>query len=328
MPRIPDVLYLAPTGKPDLWRNSTDGSAPQQLTFTGGGVYDYGVSDDGTRIAYSARNHKGGLDIWEIGRDGNTPRLLLPCQVDWCFDTAYSPDGRLIAYSRRQIMSMLSATPSNPRIWLLDTVSLSTEVLLNNPNIEGIEADWSPDGIFLSYFDGKSMGIQVTELATRQHFFFPAATGVNGSWSSDSRLILYADTEDSELGPVGSLKMAEIQSRVVSKFSSEENEQLEYGAPEWSPDGQVVAVSLWQVQGSAGKQIYIFSKDGVKRAIVTQDQLLSNTSYHWSPAGDQLVFQRFALGSSDNKPWVVVWNWENGSLATVAEDAFQPEWLP
>jgi len=325
--RGPEILFLSPTDKPDLWRSSGPGAALRQITFTGGAIYDYGAAWDGTRIAYSARNDQGGLDLWEIGRDGGPPRRLLSCQVDWCFNPAYSPDGRYIAYSR-QTMSALSAATRGPRIWLMLTETLSTEILLSDPVIEGIDAAWSPDGKFLAFYDEKSQGIRVTSLATRRDFLLPAAMGYNGSWSPDSQQIIFTDEVNTELGPFGQVYFAGVASQGLISILDMDEEQTEYSKPEWSPKGTEVAIAAWLVQGSAGKQIWIMNVDGSQRLPVTQDQVITNSSYHWSPAGDRLVFQRLELGSSDHRPWVTVWERETGSLKRIADDAFQPQWLP
>lgn len=135
--RQPEVLYLASTEKPDLWKKSIKGGLAVQITFTGGRVYDFGISRDGNQIAYSAWNDEGGLDLWEIGREGGSSSLLLPCQADWCFSPAFSPDGSQLAYSRRPILSAASTAPGNPRAWILNIKTLSTDLLFADPNIGG-----------------------------------------------------------------------------------------------------------------------------------------------------------------------------------------------
>lgn len=326
--REPEVLYLAPTNKPDLWKVSLNGGLAVQLTFTGGRVYDFGVSLDGNRITYSVWNDQGGLDLWEIDRDGGAPRLLLPCQADWCFSPAYSPDGSLVAYSRRPILSSASPTPGNPRVWILNTDVRSTDLLSTDPQIGGVESSWSPDGHFLSFFDDRLLGIWVIDLETSQKFFLQANTGFNGSWSPDSTKIVFTNSEEINTERFGSIQIVDVRSQKNLETLGAGLEPIEYSTPEWSPNAKEVAVALRKYQGNASKQILILGIDGRQQLAVTQDQRITNASFHWSPSGDQLVFQRLEIGSSENRPWVEVWSRGGGDPAILAEDAFRPCWLP
>ncbi|MBE0699690.1 MAG: PD40 domain-containing protein, partial [Anaerolineaceae bacterium] len=326
--RQPDVLFLAPSDKPDLWRIQMGGDSPIQLTFSGGGVYDYSPALDGNHIAYSARNEQGGLDLWEIIRDGGAPHLLLPCQTDWCSSPVYSPDGLQIAYTRRQATSGVGVMPGNPRIWMLDTRSRVTDFLYIDPNVGGTEPIWSPDGRFLAFYDQRALGIRVLEVETHKDFVLPAKTGFNGSWSPDSQQILFSDTAELDSGPYGRVYVVDVDTQRIHAALGDEAAPVEYSTPEWAPDGSGVAVALRLVNGSPSKQIWFMQVDGTHRQAITEDQQITNAVYHWSPSGDRLVFQRLETGSSDHRPIVAVWLRADGQLNILAQDAFQPRWLP
>lgn len=326
--RSPEILYLSPVEKPELWRALPDGSSSVQITSNGLGLYDYSPSVDGNSIAYSAKNEQGGLDLWEIDRGGGMRRMLIPCQTDWCSNPAYSPDGRQLAYTRRQATSMVGGAPGNPKIWMLDLQTLATDLLYIDPNVAGTAPSWSPDGKFLSFFDERASGIRVLDGETKQDFILPATTGFNGSWAPDSRKILFTDTTETEAGPYGRVYLVDIETKAIQTALGEGGALEEYSAPEWAPFGDWVAVGSRLIKSGASKQIWVMQVDGSQRKAVTEEQQINNAAYQWSPVGDQLVFQRLELTSSDQQPFIVLWSRADGRLSSVAQNAFNPRWLP
>ena len=71
-----------------------------QLTNTSGRVFDFNVSPDGERIAFSSYDDQGGISLWTVDRSGNA-QILLDCGEDWCINPDFSPDGSKLAYVRR-----------------------------------------------------------------------------------------------------------------------------------------------------------------------------------------------------------------------------------
>ena len=68
--------------------------------------------------------------------------------------------------------------------------------------------------------------------------------------------------------------------------------------------------------------------EGAAATAVTSDHNLSHGAYRWSPDGEQVVYQRFALEMTDAVPQVWVWDRESGELRLLVEDAALPQWLP
>ncbi len=126
----------------------------------------------------------------------------------------------------------------------------------------------------------------------------------------------------------GRIHIVDVRSQKSLITLGEGLDPIEYSTPEWSPNGREVAVALHMYQGNASRQIWVMGTDGSQQLAVTQDQRITNASFQWSPSGDQLVFQRLEIGSSDNRPWVEVWGRVGGESIILAEDAFQPRWLP
>jgi len=81
------ILYLSPASDiPELWRAPLPGEpgAPEQITQTGGRVFDYSVAPDGSQIIYSQINNQSGIDLWLMGSAGGAPQLQLLCGQDRC----------------------------------------------------------------------------------------------------------------------------------------------------------------------------------------------------------------------------------------------------
>lgn len=325
--REPAVLYLANSQAPELWIVSINGETPRQLTSTGGKVFDYQVSRDGNQIVYAAQNEQNGLDLWEIDRQGNQARLLLPCQADWCINPAYSPDGEKIAYSRRQT-NQEGFEPGVPRVWIFDRATGSTDPLYTDANIGGFNPVWSPDGTRLAFFDGLNLGVRILELSSKADFLLESQSGMVGEWSPDGRQFLYLDYQSGEAMPHVIVNRVDVQTRQVQPLLGGEADPLDYSVPVWSPDGRDLAVALRSLSGSPSKQLWIISLKDLQRQSITSDQLFTHASYHWSPDAQMLVFQRLELGASASRPQVAVWMRSSGRIMPLAEDSFQPRWLP
>lgn len=325
--RDPSVLYLANSQAPELWVNSAQGGAPRQLTATGGKVFDYNVSRDGSKIIYSVQNELKGFDLWEMDRQGDQARLLLACAADWCINPAYSPGGGKIAYSRRRA-SQEDFEPGVPSIWIFDPAADSTDPLYTDANIGGFTPVWSPDGQFLAFFDGLSLGVRIFEMASGADSLFESHSGMVGEWSPDSRQLIYLDYLSGEAQPYVVVYRVDVETRQSQRLFGGESDPVDYSVPAWSPDGKELAVALRPLSGSPSKQLWIMRPDGSQVQSITTDQTFTHASYHWSPDGQMLVFQRLQLGASASRPQVAVWKRADGTILQLAEDAFQPRWLP
>jgi Tol biopolymer transport system component len=329
--RAADVLYLSPSQSPEIWRVSTDGKSRVQLTTTGGRVYDASVSPDGDLIAYSVKNDQQGYDVWEVDREGQKPHLLLPCGTDRCTGTTYSPDGTRIAYSRRKNSGLPGRQPGAPQIWLLDRSSLVTGTLTADPNVGGSQADWSPDGRYLAFYDPAVSGVRIQDLQTQASFWMPAEEGSGVEWAPDSRHVYYTQVIVTSDLPENSVYEVDVQTRQTRQVLGVSIEPADYSVPALTPDGEWAAVGWRLAGGSSNKQIWLAHLSDLgnnERRAITSDEAYTQASYHWDPGGVLLVFQRLATGGANSPPQIVVWNRQDGGTTLLAEDAFQPQWLP
>ncbi len=322
--RTPEVLFLSPSQAPELWKVPSTGDAPQQLTQTGGRVFDYSVSPDGAQIIFSARNAQQGLDLWTVDREGKAAQQLLPCGPDWCFSPAVAPDGVQVAYSRRQVSGIPGAGPGAPRLWILNLNDRSTEALYLDPSVSGSDPLWSPDGHWLGFVDDTQ--VRIINIAAKTDFSLPTGAGAALAWSPDSRYLLYTYTESTGEQPYQVVNRVNVQTQQSEQVLGSSGE--DYSIPDLSPDGAWLVVAWRALDGGPGRQLYLLHSDGSQPEAITEDALSLHARYHWDFQGEKLVFQRLRLGGSDERPAVLVWDRSSKQTLPLAEDAFQPQWLP
>ena len=188
-----------------LWLVRADGSGVHELNsgqpIVEGVVADKGAGDwspDGTHIVFASTFRKIPL-IYEIARDGTTPRLVstdcAPEPVS-CFEffPSYSPDGKRIAFVR------LTDDGANGVLAIRDLATGKVTTLESTrqgpPKNELGAPAWSPDGKRLVYFE-VSKGPEGTPPASselfivngdgtgRHHLSTPGLAAGDPRWSPD-----------------------------------------------------------------------------------------------------------------------------------------------
>lgn len=145
-----DFAYLTPGGNDYEYRlrvADTDGS--KRTIVSAGAVGRPGISSDGKRIAFTRSAGDGDLGrysifISDIDGSGMT-QLTSPAGGD--FDPVWSPNDKMIAFSRDTAGSMISANCC--RIWLMNSDGTGERAVPNT--LGGINPSWSPNGKRLAY---------------------------------------------------------------------------------------------------------------------------------------------------------------------------------
>jgi Tol biopolymer transport system component len=142
----------------DLYRLDLEGGTVRRLT-RGHRVHEPDVSRDGTRIACVVGG-TGSRQLAILPIEGGTPRILGPGLPGFAYTPAFSPDGRLIAYSRWK--------PGGFRDIHLYDLETDTDRSLSADRAMDLDPSFTPDGRFLLFSSDRSgiYDVYAYELAT------------------------------------------------------------------------------------------------------------------------------------------------------------------
>ena len=107
-----------------------------------------------------------------------------------------------------------------------------------DPQIIGFGPAWSPDGKYITSYDGVRAAIRVASIATGEQFTLPSATGGEApTWSPDSQNILFTDEAASPDGSSSwtEIKLANVATGDISVWIGKDDAQnYQYGELAWA----------------------------------------------------------------------------------------------
>lgn len=327
-PRQPGVMYLSPADGQirALWYLSRDGSDPVEVYAPEYGMVDFEPSRDGTRVAFTAYNQDQSSDVWVISAHGGGLRQLTDCAPGLCSSPAWSPDGQLLAYERREPAP--NGQPGPARVWLFDLTSNETSPVFEDNQVLGFGPTWSLDGSRLAFFDANQQAIRVIDLATGQAEFIPSQMGEVGSFAPDGSAMAYVD-----IRAVGGQFFSEIW---LAGFDSDGglSELVEPAeedrAPAWSPTGEWIAFARRRIdrQGGFGSQLYLMDVTTGQATQITDDPDYNNTRFDWDPTGSMILVQRFNLSATYATIETWLYDLDSGELSQLIDNGFDAQWIP
>jgi len=320
----PDGNQVVLSQGPDIYVAKSDFSEPRKLVTAENPVYALRFSPDGGRLRFSVVDPRNASSsIWEIARDGNGLRPLLP---GWNSDPReccgnWTPDGKYFLFQ--------SSRGGRNSIWVLDEKSTTLSgtakpvQLTNGPldfasplaskNGKRIFAIGSQPRCELVRYDGKSG-------------FAPYLDGGSVSdlaFSADGKWVAYVSVPEAQLW----------RSRVDgSERLQLTPEGMQAGLPKWSPDGKQIVFMGTNLK--TDWLAYLISSDGTGLR-----ELIPGTSAGydpgWSPDGKSIVLTFNGAGDPSPQPHpegpgIVTFDLETRKVSPLpsARQLFSPRWSP
>ena len=335
--RQPQLLFLG-RSRPDadvrqLYVVSASG-VPRQMTHHQGGVWDYTIHPLGEGIIYSVLREEGGSDLWRMNHDGTEKRRLLACHGAACLAPAWSPDGGLLAYERRDIRNGApNLDPQAGRIWLLD-LERSNERSLFDYDVALHSPVWAPEGERLAYVSPLIPGIEILDLKTGALQQFGNEWGASPEWAPDGQHLVLPELLLAGEDLVVHLLRVDLDEEGLVDIRGAEAMVKDAG-PAWSPGGGWIAFGrqlLDQEKWTPGRLIWLTRPDGSEAyALPTESPMSDDFSLAWRPDGGALAHARADLSSGPQLvPDVSIWifDFDQGASRFIAPDGVRPQWLP
>jgi Tol biopolymer transport system component len=330
--RPPQVLYLSNAPLKELFKvDPDDPSNPVQLTNTDNRIFDYQPSPDGEWIIFSMTNDQTGTDLWMMDRNGKNQQILIDCGGDRCTTPYWSQQTGEIAYTREQAPVNTTSPRGTPRPWIYNLITGDTYPFFSDSQKIGYGPVFSPDGEWISLWNGIDGGILIVNRTSGETFLLPTASGDTGSWTHDGKTLYYEGIVVGETNYHSTILRAEIESQKTTTIlgNNLDLSGYNYRTPEWNPAGIGLAIAAQPNPKIPGMEVWLVSPDGEKMQTISSDLSSIASFFAWSQDGQKLIFKVDTLSSRTGQGKIVLWKLNQGqTLTTLADNANFPEWLP
>jgi Tol biopolymer transport system component len=322
-----EQLFLTPA---QFDATATITATPLQLTQLNNSLWEFAVAPDGSQIVFSALKEDGTSDLWRISPGEQAPSLLLACPNAVCSSVAWSADGQVLAFSRRNATQFSAPALSPPRLWLLDVASGESFPAFTDDQKLAFEPRWSADSQWLSYVSPDLGGIGVYNLQTNAEQFYPSTSGEAAVWHPQRNVVVFGVPETIKGSYITHLRLVDPVTQGQTKLSGAA-ELVEDGSPAWSPDGEWLAFRRKEFTGpgaTPGKQLWLMDQEGRDAKALTADPAFDFGPPLWSPDGRYLLFHKLPLKGPDIVLSVWLMDVETGRTWQIANPGQRPQWFP
>lgn len=154
----------------EIWTMQMDGGDKQRIYRAKGGIGYLSWSPNGEQLIYVYYVHPSEPvqfipgELWILNADGSNARLLatdLPEPGELCFDPAWSPDGRHVAFVQLDKPITFDGTYvilAWSNVYVVDTITGQVARLSAFEKRETTYPTWSPDGRFVAFMSTGRLG--------------------------------------------------------------------------------------------------------------------------------------------------------------------------
>jgi len=274
------------SGNFQIWTMNTDGTGQRQITGLANGACQPAWSPDGSQIAFISpcngrKDIYPGSKIYLADSEGkNMWALPVPMATAGDFSPAWSPDGKMIAFSSLR-------ADSKPHIFLFN-FSDSSIKQVTSAAYGDVHPSWAPSGLQLAFVrQFPNAQIWVTDLTGKQQFqYSPSGAVINQwpVWNKDGTILFYSQMSPDAVVPF-----------LVGLSYEDRGKNLEFRIPPLgtddigpvvepviSPDGKWFVYESWP--DGINHDIYMISIEGENRKRLTTDKD-RDFGPVWKPAG-------------------------------------------
>jgi Tol biopolymer transport system component len=225
-------------------------------------------------IAFWCGGYTG--NVCAVHADGRGLRRLARGEDKNRSGLAWSPDGRLLAFTRGAEVWVMNADGSRQR--------RLTKTLAAFGGVQ--ELLWAPDGRRITFVTPFGPGVEVVNLngAGRRVVTKKCCQAASEfAWSHDGARFAYAD---------GALHAADADGHNLKRLTPIHQPYGSASYPAWSPDGRLIAfvASKTSYPGNITvSALYTIWPDGTHLKRLTRQDIGWNTPPHWSPNGDKVA---------------------------------------
>jgi TolB protein len=246
-------------------------------------------------------------------------------------DTAWSPDGSMIAFDRHYYASQ--AFSGHHELWLMQPDGAEPRALIRSAGRSLLMPAWSPDCLRLAYIRGGSELVIVDVRRGAQRTIVRAKWLGTPTWSPDGKRIAFARSPSPDFSYLVNHRS---QIFIVGANGRGKRRLTNGGMPAWSPNGRTLAfvrerkiVARRLVTENELRVIDVDGRNGKRLTAPSRDRPIRDPA--WSPDGKRLVVRRDSYGS-DGGGLVVMDADGSGDHVVVPvsywEYAGHPAWSP
>jgi dipeptidyl aminopeptidase/acylaminoacyl peptidase len=242
----------------NLWKISSEGGSPQQITAGRGDDSELDLSPDGRKIVFAS--HRSVTNLLEVAVDSATEGGRKWLTTDASRSTqspAYSPDGRYIAYFTNRNGA------ENETIWLMDADGSNPVKLVDDSSLN-VFPRWLPDSQSL-IFTTRHPGIESSRIVRRLSLSGTvperlAVEHMGGPWvdvGPDGRLVLRSTNGQVQLFDPRSSKTQALDTVRGSLFYwSADGRHIGSLVPARYPGDPEAGVWVYDLNGGALHQVF------------------------------------------------------------------------